>query len=72
MKGRTKRICKPMTTEEKNRLAEMIREEAKTKKFWTTTAFYWLSGHDPDIRVSDAIDIVHILRSDKEHYPFED
>ena len=61
-----------MTEKEKKKLAEMIREEAKTKKFRTTTAFYWLSGYDPNIRVSDAIDIVQILRSDKEHYPFED
>jgi hypothetical protein len=51
----------------------MVRKVAnRYRYFWVPSAFYWLGGNYPDMKLDDALDIIHSLREDDKSYPFSD
>ena len=62
--------AKKMTDAEKDRLADLIREEAKKTRFFQSSAFYWLKAENPDMKLSDAVDIVNILVEDNNPFAY--
>ena len=63
-----------MNKAEKEQIKKDMLEDARTiKQFRVASAFYWLSGANPNMTIREAVEIVTELRGlEGDEYPFVD